>query len=255
MKTPLTVLRAPAKLTLSLRVTGVRADGFHLIDAEMVALSIGDTLEIRPTRHTTTLAATGPYAAGIPLDESNLVHRALTHTGHHADVMIHKHIPHGGGLGGGSADAAAILRWAGMRPSHESLEHAASIGADVAFCLVGGRARVRGIGEIVEPIPYLQRDVTLIVPPLHVSTPAVYRAWDDLGGPTDDGPNDLEPAAILVEPELARWRDLIGDACGEVPILAGSGATWFVPGVRDNALAAVSNEGADIMVARTTPAD
>ncbi len=255
MKTPLTVLRAPAKLTLSLRVTGVRADGFHLIDAEMVALSIGDTLEITPTRHTTTLAATGPYATGMPLDESNLVHRALTLTGHHADVLIHKHIPHGGGLGGGSADAAAILRWAGMRPSAGSLERAASIGADVAFCLVGGRARVRGIGEIVEPLPHVQRTVTLIVPPLHVSTPAVYRAWDDLGGPTVDGPNDLEPAALVVEPELARWRDLIGDACGEAPTLAGSGATWFVPGVRDNALAAVGNEGADIMVARTTPAD
>lgn len=255
MKTPLTVLQAPAKLTLSLRVTGVRADGFHLIDAEMVALSIGDTLEIRPTRHTTTLAATGPYATGMPLDESNLVHQALRLTDHHADVMIHKHIPHGGGLGGGSADAAAVLRWAGMRPGQESLERAASIGADVAFCLVGGRARVRGIGEIVEPLPYLHREVTLIVPPLHVSTPAVYRAWDDLGGPTVDGPNDLEPAAIVVEPELARWRDLIGDACGEAPTLAGSGATWFVTGVRDNALAAVGNEGADIIVARTTPAD
>ncbi len=255
VKTPLTVVDAPAKLTLSLRVTGVREDGLHLIDAEMVTLSISDTLEITPTRHTTRLAATGPYAAGMPLDESNLVHRALRLTGHHADVMIDKRIPHGGGLGGGSADAAAILRWSGMRPTPGALERAATLGADVAFCLAGGRARVTGIGEMIETLPQVECEVTLIVPPLHVSTPAVYRAWDELGGPTADGPNDLEPAAIAVEPELARWRDLIGDACGETPILAGSGATWFVHGVRDNALAAVSNEGADIMVARTTVAD
>ena len=254
MKTPLTTVAAPAKLTLSLRVTGVRDDGYHLIDAEMVTLSIGDRLEITPTRHTSSLSATGPFASGMPLDETNLVHRALRLAGRHADVVIHKHIPHGGGLGGGSADAAAVLRWAGWRPEPDSLLRAASLGADVAFCLAGGRARVRGIGEIVEPMPHVDRDVTLVVPPLHVSTPAVYRAWDDLGGPTADGPNDLEPAALVVEPELARWRDLIGDACGETPILAGSGATWFVHGVRDSALAAVGNEGADIMVAKATAA-
>ncbi|HEV7721737.1 MAG TPA: 4-(cytidine 5'-diphospho)-2-C-methyl-D-erythritol kinase, partial [Iamia sp.] len=61
-------------------------------------------------------------------------------------------------------------------------------------------------------------------------TPAVYAAWDALGGPTADGPNDLEPAALVVEPHLAGWRDALGDATGETPVLAGSGSTWFVPG-------------------------
>lgn len=252
---PMMRIEAPAKLTLSLRVTGVRDDGFHLIDAEMVSLSIADVLEITPHDTTTSpsstsLSATGPFADGVPLDDSNLVAAALRAAGRSAHVAIDKRIPHGGGLGGGSADAAAVLRWAGW--STADLERASRIGADVAFCLVGGRARVRGIGEIVEPLPYVERTVTLVIPPLHVSTPAVYRAWDELGAPTASGPNDLEPAALTVEPELARWRDRIGDACGQSPVLAGSGATWFVHGEHSNALAAVGNEGADIVVARTT---
>ncbi len=63
-----------------------------------------------------------------------------------------------------------------------------------------------------------------------MSTPAVYRAWDDLGGPTGDGPNDLEAAALVVEPRLLRWRDALAEATGSRPVLAGSGSTWFVEG-------------------------
>ena len=81
----------------------------------------------------------------------------------------------------------------------------------------------------------------------------VYRAWDDLGGPQADGPNDLEPAAVRVAPELARWRDRIGEICGETPTLAGSGATWFVLGEHSNALAVLSDEGAEIVAAHTVP--
>ncbi len=246
----MTVVHAPAKLTLSLRITGVRADGFHLIDAEMVTLSFGDVL--RFSDGPTSLSAHGPYADGVPLDGSNLVAAALDAVERTAVVDIDKRIPHGGGLGGGSADAAAVLRWAGWSPTHETLERAARLGADVSFCLVGGRARVRGIGEIVEPLPYLRRTVTLVIPPLRVSTPAAYATWDRLGGPSAPGPNDLEPAAIAVEPMLARWRDRIADACGRSPVLAGSGATWFVHGEHSNALAALGNEGAQIIVAETT---
>ena len=111
-----------------------------------------------------------------------------------------------------------------------------------------------GIGDMVEPLPHVEHTVTLVIPPLGVSTPAAYRAWDALGGPTADGPNDLEPAAIAVEPALARWRDRIGDASGQTPVLAGSGATWFVHGEHGNALATLSDEGAVIVLARTVPA-
>ncbi|MDO8364166.1 MAG: 4-(cytidine 5'-diphospho)-2-C-methyl-D-erythritol kinase [Actinomycetota bacterium] len=215
---------APAKLTLQLRVTGVRADGYHLIDAEMVSLAWADTLTIWPDGH--GLTADGPFAAGMPLDDTNLVAKALRLAGRTAAVHMHKEIPHGGGLGGGSSDAAAVLRWAG----YTDVSGASQLGADVSFCLVGGRARVRGIGEIVEPLPFQPMDITLVIPPLAVSTPAAYRAWDDLGGPRADGPNDLEPAALVVEPALARWRDRIREAAGTAPTLAGSGATWFLVG-------------------------
>ena len=236
---------APAKLTLSLRITGVRNDGNHLIDAEMASLSLYDTLLIESSGG--GLSATGRYAVGMPLDDSNLVAKALRLVRRTAHVSIAKQIPHGGGLGGGSSDAAAVLRWAGFT----DLEAASRLGADVSFCLIGGRSRVRGIGECVDPLPFVEQLITLVIPPLTVSTPAAYRCWDELGGPTAEGSNDLEPAAIRLVPELADWRDRIAQACGQIPVLAGSGATWFVYGEHSNALAALSNEGAEIIAART----
>jgi 4-diphosphocytidyl-2-C-methyl-D-erythritol kinase len=239
---------APAKLTLTLRIMGTRDDGYHLLDADMVSLDLADVLTIDPDGHGITVS--GPYAEGVPTDAGNLIWRALDLVGRTAGVHVVKRIPHGGGLGGGSADAAAILRWAGFT----ELGSASRLGADIPFCLVGGCARVRGIGEIVEPIRHEPMTITLVVPPLHVSTPAVYRAWDELGGPSGAGPNDLEPAAVAVEPALAWWRDRIRELAGVVPVLAGSGATWFVPDKRDDALASLRSEGAAVVVARTAPA-
>ena len=106
-------VRAPAKLTWSLRVVGVRDDGYHLIDAEMVTLDLADALIVAPSP-ATTLTVSGPFAGGVPLDASNLVLRALAVLERTAAVHLDKQIPNGGGLGGGSADAAAILRWAGV---------------------------------------------------------------------------------------------------------------------------------------------
>jgi 4-diphosphocytidyl-2-C-methyl-D-erythritol kinase len=241
-------LPAPAKLTLSLRITGVRDDGMHLIDAEMVTLSLHDVVTIDPEGEGVT--TTGRYAEGVPSDDRNIVAKALWLVERRAGVTIDKRIPHGGGLGGGSSNAAAVLRWAGFADAATAVV----IGADVPFCLVGGRARVGGIGELVEPLPHVDREVTLVVPPLSVSTQAVYRAWDELGGPTSAGANDLEPAAIQVEPALADWRERIGGACGETPSLAGSGATWWVPGERVDALAALRDEGAEVIAARAVRA-
>ena len=228
----LDIIEAHAKLTLSLRVTGVRDDGFHLIDAEMVVLDLHDTIAFTASDDV-SITVDGPYAAGVPTDGRNLVHRALALVNRTAAVNITKQIPHGGGLGGGSADAAAVLRWAG----YHDLVAASRLGADIPFCLSGHhRARVTGIGEGIESRPSHAGTVTLIIPPLSASTPAVYRAWDELGGPrntesaTSTGLNDLEPAALAVVPELATWRDRIRDASGYLPTLAGSGATWFLEG-------------------------
>ena len=70
----------------------------------------------------------------------------------------------------------------------------------------------------------------MLTPPFGVSTPLVYQAWDRLGGAGSAGPNDLEAAALAVEPRLAAWRERLGEATGEQPTLAGSGSTWFVRG-------------------------
>lgn len=239
-------LLAPAKITLSLRITGVRDDGFHLIDAEMVSVDLADELELHPRDGAEggvldggsgdqlamgddeLTIVDGFTGAMHPVDPGpdNLVRRALSLVDRRAAVRLVKRIPAGAGLGGGSSDAAAILRWA----EWTDLDAAARLGADVAYCVVGGRARVRGIGEHVEPLAFEARTLTLLTPPFGCSTPAVYRAWDDLGGPTADGPNDLEAAALAVEPRLVAYRDALGDATGETPHLAGSGSTWFVGG-------------------------
>ena len=215
---------AHAKLTVSLRVTGVRSDGYHLIDAEMVTLDLADQLIIDPNGR--GLSVLGRYAHGVPTDDTNLVAKALRLCGRNAAVHVDKNVPHGAGLGGGSADAAAVLRWSGFT----DLGAAAQLGADVPFCMVGGRAQVTGIGETIAKLAHVQRTFTLIIPPLSCATAAVYAAWDALGGPSTDGANDLEPAAIVVEPTLARWRDRITEATGRRPALAGSGASWFVEG-------------------------
>lgn len=244
-------LRAHAKLTTTLRVTGVRNDGYHLIDAEMVSLDLHDVLTVDPQRR--GLATTGPFADGLPLDDRNLVARALVAVGRTAHVTVDKQIPHGGGLGGGSADAASILAWAGHASDAAGLLAASRIGADVSFCLIGGRARVRGIGEIIEPLAHVDGVFTLVIPPLTTSTPAVYAAWDELGGPTAEGLNDLEAAALAVEPRLRWWRDALTERWGSSPVLAGSGATWFIDGERDDALDDLVDEGARVVVARTIP--
>lgn len=221
----MTTLIAPAKLTLSLRITGVRRDGFHTLDAEMVTVSLADELVLDPAG--AGLEVT-PSGSGLAVDggSHNSVARALRLVNRTGGVHLVKHIPAGAGLGGGSADAAAILRWAGVTDPAV----AATLGADVPFCVVGGRARVSGVGELLDTRTHIDEVYTLAIPPFGCSTPEIYRMWDDLGGPAGAGSNDLEPAALEVEPALAAWRDRLGDATGQAPIMAGSGSTWFVPG-------------------------
>jgi 4-diphosphocytidyl-2-C-methyl-D-erythritol kinase len=220
----MTRLVAPAKLTVSLQVTGVRRDGYHELRAEMVAVDLADELELDEGGSGLTIDG-GPESRAWALGaEQNLVERALAACGRSARVRLTKRIPVRGGLGGGSADAAAILRWAGCSDPELALQ----IGADVPFCLVGGRALVEGIGEQVTPLAFEARDFLLLVPPFGVDTTSVYRAWDR--APSDEGPNALTGASVAVEPRLLLWRDALGDLTGTEPTLAGSGSTWFVGG-------------------------
>ena len=232
-------LKAPAKLTLSLRITGTRADGYHEIDAEMITLDLHDELDLTDAAET-TIRLIGA-SADVPAGPENLVHKALDHVGRRARVELRKNIPSRAGLGGGSADAAAVLRWAGVTDPLDVV----SLGSDIAFCLIGGRARVTGAGEWIEPLPFVDKVVTLLHPPIECSTIEVFRAWDELGGPTGPGGNDLVQAALAVAPDLAEWRDRLRDSTGEEPQLAGSGSTWFVHG---------AFPGDDRIVARSVPA-
>ena len=241
---------APAKLTLSLGITGVRNDGFHFLDAEMTTVDLADELVIEPGgqgllvtvegQGPSPRSEQGPGPVGgavssppVPAGSENLITRALAVAGVQARVHLRKRIPVGGGLGGGSADAAAVLRWA----QASDPDVAVSLGSDVPFCVVGGRAMVSGVGESVIPLPYVKRSFALLLPPFGVDTGLVYQAWDELqrtngrpppraGGPGEE--NALMPAALSVEPRLGRWRDRLGDLTGRPPLLAGSGSAWFV---------------------------
>lgn len=245
------VMLAPAKLTLNLRITGVRADGYHELESEMVSVDLADTLEFAPGDGLTveagswssdagspggsTGAPDGPAGATVtrvPTGPDNLVAKALRAVGRTAEVRLVKRIPAGAGLGGGSSDAAAVLRWAGC--ADQGI--AAGLGADVAFCVAGGRAMVSGIGDVVAPLAWEDRTFTLLLLPFGVDTAACYRAWDRLAERgalpvPEPGRNDLEAPAIATEPRLAPWRDYFAQATGLRPRLAGSGSTWFVEGL------------------------
>jgi len=241
--------RAHAKLTRSLRITGRRDDGYHLLESEMVTLDFGDDLEIEeddleePARRSTALEvvdevawegrdvsvvastrARSAPALGVPLGAENLVVKALRLVGRHARVRLVKRIPPGAGLGGGSADAAAVLRWAGIVDPALAVR----LGADVPFCVVGGRALVTGVGEILQPLALDDATYLCCTPEFGVSTSLVYRAFDEIGAGVGMT-NDLEQAALAVEPRLSSLRDLLGSVSGVRPVLAGSGSTWYVP--------------------------
>jgi len=228
-------LYAPAKLTLSLEIKGIRDDGYHLIEAEMVSLDLMDELEIHDDEGGGCIEVSTEYLnqpwgfdteSSVPDNENNLVSKALNLLNTEKSVYIRKKIPPGTGLGGGSADAAAVLRWG----KFEDLVAASRLGADVPFCLQGGRAIVAGIGEKITPVAHREQTFTLLIPPFSCSTVEVYEHWDRIGGPRGDNGNDLEPAVMDLYPELEKWRDQLGEATGVSPRLAGSGSTWFVEG-------------------------
>jgi 4-diphosphocytidyl-2-C-methyl-D-erythritol kinase len=245
-------LLAPAKLTLSLRVLGARPDGFHDLEALTVSIDTPyDTLAVEPGPPGVRLEVTGPAAAGVPEGDENLVVRAaqaVLPDGAGLQLRLRKQIPSGAGLGGGSSDAAAVLRVCaatfGIRP--EVVERAAAgLGSDVPFCLHGGPAWMRGRGEVIEALTLPEAiRVLVVVPPFAIETAAVYRAWDELGGPRSDRvlpppdgmahlvaelANDLEPAAEHVEPQLGPFREALEAAVGTPALLAGSGSACWIP--------------------------
>lgn len=263
------LLVAPAKLTVSLSVLGRRADGYHDIEAEMVSIDLHDRLWIDPDGDGLEVEADAG-SRGAQLGPDNIVTAALRAVERTALVRLHKRIPVGGGLGGGSTDAGAILRWAGV----DDPAVAARLGADVPFCVRGGRATVGGIGEQLTPLPFEPRTFVLLVPPFGVDTAAVYREWDRQAGAASahdaglaprrepamadfdpTGLNQLAAAALAVEPRLARWGATLGERTGVPPVLAGSGSTWWADCEWHGPAETVTlgNEVGRLIPARTVP--
>ncbi|MFN8012352.1 MAG: 4-(cytidine 5'-diphospho)-2-C-methyl-D-erythritol kinase [Holophagaceae bacterium] len=245
-------VEAPAKLNRFLAVLGRRADGYHDLELVTTVLEgvpdLTDVLEGEPAE-AFTLALSGPSAAGLDAGEGNLVVRAWRLLEEAAGrplparLALEKRIPHGGGLGGGSSDAAAALKLGealfGLGLGLERLlALGARLGSDVPLFLLGGTVLGLGRGERVFPLRPVPLEPLLIVHPgLHVSTPAVYRALGEVGypfprelpglaeGAAPPWRNDLTGAALWVCPPLAEVREALAATGGE-PLLCGSGACW-----------------------------
>lgn len=232
-------LTAYAKLNLGLRVLGTRTDGFHEIESVFQTIDVADRLTLRQTTESDIHLDIHPNSELDPDD--NLVHRAASRVQDHANhqsgvaIRLEKRIPIGAGLGGGSSDAAATLvglnrLWSLDLSMSDLQELALELGSDVPFFLQGGRCRVRGRGERIEPIESSLDEVfVLFVPPWPLSTADVYRTYDRLKAPSGgDSPysNDLEAAALQLEPRLTTYREWL--VSQEVPFgLSGSGPVYY----------------------------
>ncbi|PYR74244.1 MAG: 4-(cytidine 5'-diphospho)-2-C-methyl-D-erythritol kinase [Acidobacteria bacterium] len=249
-------IRAHAKVNLDLRVLGTRADGFHELRTVFQALALHDVIRCIPRP--------GPFAiecaaAGIPLDQTNLIWRAaqtlwrsLRRAGAVRDVVVQleKQIPQQAGLGGGSADAAAtLMALAGLwrvrvRPS-QLTDLAAHIGSDVPFFLSGGTALGLGRGEEVYPLADLPRHwIVLLIPGFGVSTSEAY-GWYDAERELSRAPreaqhvpgpwpsraaqmiNDLEAPIAAHHPEIDQMKAALKRAGALAAAMSGSGSTVF----------------------------
>jgi 4-diphosphocytidyl-2-C-methyl-D-erythritol kinase len=238
---------APAKVNLTLRVLGRRPDGFHDIETLMAPLDLADRLEVDLKDSPGVDFSCSD--SSLPMDGSNLVCKAVAAFSHAIGrdfgVRIHleKNIPHGAGLGGGSSDAAAVLKalneLLGVGFSVEELENlAASIGSDVPFFIRCVPAICRGRGERIEPVAGIRgAEILLVKPPFPVSTAWAYGAW--AAAPKSDATfapkfgsismvNDLEAPVFskhLQLPVLKRW--LAAQHGVVAAMMSGSGSTVF----------------------------
>ena len=240
---------APAKLNLALHVRARRDDGYHELETLFVFVAQGDVLTIEDAE-TPGFCVAGPFAGALAGEGDNLVLRA--ERAFRANVAalpplavtLDKRLPVASGMGGGSADAAAMLRAmaqrAGIASDDSRLKAVAeALGSDVPACLLGRTAIGRGRGEALTPVAGASGvPVLLVNPGVAVSTASVFAGWDriDRGGlPEGDliaaalaGRNDLEPPARAIAPEISDVLDRLSVARGvRLARMSGSGATCF----------------------------
>lgn len=242
---------APAKLNLALHVTGRRADGYHLLDSLVSFADHGDSVALLPGGP--SLAIDGPFAAGLAADEGNLCLRAAAMVGASPAIRLTKNLPVASGIGGGSADAAAVLRGL-ARMGYDLPADSHRLGADVPVCLRSAPARMSGIGEVIALLPALPAlDLVLVNPGVAVSTPQVFAALENRDNPALPPIPAFADAAALIGWLGQTRNDLQAPACRVAPVIrqvlqalshhgagfarmSGSGATCF--GIFDRAATA-----------------
>ncbi len=278
-------LPAPAKLNLFLHVTGRRDDGYHLIETvfELVDWADSIDLRVRGDGSITRLDA----IRGVP-EDSDLCVRAARLLAERSgcrlgvEIALRKRLPIGGGLGGGSSDAATTLLalnriWSLRWPRRRLAELALELGADVPFFIHGRSAYATGIGEKLRDLALAPRWYVLIAPPQGVATDSVFAAPEltrnskplkisglSRGRQVFRGRNDLQPVVVARHPEVARSLAALRQAARAVGIdsrlarMTGSGACVFLPVDSENDAARVRGrlrgraQGA-IAVARSLP--
>ena len=237
---------APAKVNLTLHVTGQRADGYHLLDSLVVFADVGDRVTVMPADKM-SLEVTGPMAEGVPTDSSNLVMKAAALFGVPLRMILSKHLPAAAGIGGGSSDAAATVMAIADLLEEKRLPDVSVLGADVRVCLLRQAARMSGIGEVVEPVAGLPPlHAVLVNPGVDVPTPAVFKAletkknapmpkrlprWKDASALSEwlaTQRNDLEAPAVAQAPVIAEVLEALNGCTGvTLARMSGSGATCF----------------------------
>jgi 4-diphosphocytidyl-2-C-methyl-D-erythritol kinase len=240
---------APAKLNLALHVIGQRPDGYHLLHSLVAFADVGDEIAVSPSG-TDRLTVEGPFADGVPPLAENTLGAALAMVrgwGVARDpVHIHltKNLPIASGIGGGSADAAALIRLltSGRDLSAIELADSLRLGADVPMCLSRKPVIVGGIGEESQPVWLPAAHLVLVNPGMAVSTPAVFKALMQKSNPsmpTWPAPNsfadlvmylqatrnDLMAPAIGLAPQISNCLDALAEA--PFARMSGSGATCF----------------------------
>lgn len=239
------VVFAPAKINLTLHVTGQRSDGYHLLDSLVVFADVGDQLRLQPGPQM-QINLSGPFAKGVPTDARNLVWQAAEAAGWCGAIHLDKQLPHGAGIGGGSSDAAAVLRALTAQGYEIPKDLALSLGADVPVCGPAKASRMRGIGEEIAPVELPELQALLVNPGVHVPTGAVFSGLHsrDNAPMPDEIPqfstapecadwlaeqrNDLEPPARIAAPEIDRvLGDLAVSSGAMLSRMSGSGATCF----------------------------
>lgn len=233
---------APAKVNLTLHVTGRRTDGYHLLDSVVMFADIGDRLTVVPGA--LRLKVRGPMAGAVPVGPDNLVMRAAALIGAEAEITLEKHLPVAAGIGGGSSNAAACLRALSRMTGAGLPEDVVSLGADVPVCLLARAARMRGIGEDVTPLSGMPTlDAVLVNPGISVSTPAIFKRLEH----RDNPPMPTEVPRFGTAQDLTRWlatgrNDLEMPATAQAPVIAD--VLHRIKATQDCRLARMSGSGA-----------